>query len=147
MMPQPSTAPEPEGWDPEEEDHSPCPQDLGDEEYSAGPDAAVMEGAISKFMEGLQVQERSGFPQIHRLLSRLPVPVQKKTRSMTHTEAIEGRYLPNMSEEEQKRFTPSKLILYRWVHQQAAETKRARKTAWAWFQVKDGISLYVLSCM
>ena len=106
MMPQPSTAPEPEGWDPEEEDHSPCPQDLGDEEYSAGPDAAVMEGAISKFMEGLQVQERSGFPQIHRLLSRLPVPVQKKTRSMTHTEAIEGRYLPNMSVEEQKRFTP-----------------------------------------
>ena len=105
MMPQPSTAPEPEGWDPEEEDHSPCPQDLGDEEYSAGPDAAVMEGAISKFMEGLQVQERSGFPQIHRLLSRLPVPVQKKTRSMTHTEAIEGRYLPNMSEEEQKRRT------------------------------------------
>ena len=76
MMPQPSTAPEPEGWDPEEEDHSPCPQDLGDEEYSAGPDAASMEGAISKFMEGLQVQERSGFPQIHRLLSRLPVPVQ-----------------------------------------------------------------------
>ena len=67
MMPQPSTAPEPEGWDPEEEDHSPCPQDLGDEEYSAGPDAASMEGAISKFMEGLQVQERSGFPQIHRL--------------------------------------------------------------------------------
>ena len=113
MMPQPSTAPEPEGWDPEEEDHSPCPQDLGDEEYSAGPDAASMEGAISKFMEGLQVQERSGFPQIHRLLSRLPVPVQKKTRCMTHTEAIEGRYLPNMSEEEQKRFTPSKLILYR----------------------------------
>ena len=56
MMPQPSTAPEPGGWDPEEEDHSPCPQDLGDEEYSAGPDAAVMEGAINKFMEGLQVQ-------------------------------------------------------------------------------------------
>ena len=56
-----------------------CPQDLGDEEYSAGPDAAVMEGAISKFMEGLKVQERSGFPQIHRLLSRLPVPVENLT--------------------------------------------------------------------
>jgi hypothetical protein len=69
-----------------------------------------MEGAISKFMEGLEGQERSGFPQIHRLLSRLPVPVQKKTRSMTHSEALEGRYLPNMSEEEQKRFTPSELI-------------------------------------
>ena len=29
-----------------------------------------MEGAISKFMEGLEGQEHSGFPQIHRLLSR-----------------------------------------------------------------------------
>ncbi len=44
MMPEPSTAPEPEGWDPEEEDHRPCPlsQDHGDEEFSAGPDAARM---------------------------------------------------------------------------------------------------------
>ena len=58
MMHEPSTAPEPQGWDPEEEDHSPCPQDHGDEEYSAGPDAASMEGAISKFMEGLEGQER-----------------------------------------------------------------------------------------
>jgi len=81
MMPEPSTAPEPEGWDPEEEDHSPCTQDHGDEGFSAGPDAASMEGAISKFMEGLEGQERSGFPQIHRLLSLLPVPVQKKSRS------------------------------------------------------------------
>ena len=129
MMPQPSTAPEPEGWDPEEEDHSPCPQDLGDEEYSAGPDAASMEGAISKFMEGLQVQERSGFPQIHRLLSRLPVPVQKKSRSMTHAEALEGRYLPNMSEEERKRFTPSELILY----------KHALEYKWTVEQLKKGV--------
>ena len=89
MMHEPSTAPEPQDWDPEEEDHSPCPQDHCDEEYSARPDAASM--AISKFMEGLEGQERSGFPQIHRLLSRLPVPVQKKTRSMIHAEAIEGR--------------------------------------------------------
>ena len=81
MMPEPSTAPQPEGWDPEEEDHSPCPQDHGDEDISAGPGAASMEGAISKFMEGLEGQERSGFPQIHRLLSLLPVPVQKKSRS------------------------------------------------------------------
>ena len=70
-----------------EEDHSPCPQDQGDEEFLAGPDAASMEGATSKFMEGLEGQERSGVPQIHRLLSCLPVPVQKKSRSMTHAEA------------------------------------------------------------
>ena len=81
MMPQPSTAPEPEGWDPEEEDHSPCPQDLGDEEYSAGPDAAVMEGAISKFMEGLEVQFQSplrvgsslSFSYVHAAPSRKDV--------------------------------------------------------------------------
>ena len=36
MMPEPSTAPEPEGWDPEEENHSPCPQDHGDEGFLAG---------------------------------------------------------------------------------------------------------------
>ncbi len=44
MIHEPSTAPEPQGWDPEEEDHSPYPQDHCDEEYSAGPDAASMEG-------------------------------------------------------------------------------------------------------
>ena len=60
MMHEPSTAPEPQGWGPEEEDHSPCPQDHGDEEYSAGPDAASMEGAISKFMEGLADLPRAG---------------------------------------------------------------------------------------
>ena len=54
MMHEPSTAPEPQDWDPEEEDHSPCPQDHCDEEYLAGQDAASMEGAISKFMEGLE---------------------------------------------------------------------------------------------
>ncbi len=36
------------------EDHSPCPQDHCDEGISAGPDAASMEGAISKFIEGLE---------------------------------------------------------------------------------------------
>jgi hypothetical protein len=131
MMPEPSTAPQPEGWDPEEEDHSPCPQDHGDEDYAAGPDAASMEGAISKFMEGLEGQERSGFPQIHRLLSRLPVPVQKKSRSMTHAEALEGRYLPDMSEEERKRFTPSELILY----------KHALEYKWTVEQLKKVIAM------
>ena len=87
MMPEPSTAPEPEGWDPEEEDHSPCgPQDHGHEEFSAGPDAASMEGAISKFMEGPEGQEHSGFSQIHRLLSCLPVPVQKRKDVATSSE-------------------------------------------------------------
>ena len=111
MMQEPSSAPE--GVDPEVEPEGDPKGGPDIDQLFDRPDAASMEGAINKFMEGLEGQERSGFPQIHRLLSRLPVPVQKKTRSMTHTEAIEGRYLPNMSEEEQKRFTPSKLILYR----------------------------------
>ena len=58
-----------------------------------------MEGAINKFMEGLEGQERSGFSQLNRLLSVLPVPVQQKTRSMTHAQAIEADILPNMSED------------------------------------------------
>jgi hypothetical protein len=32
---------------------------------------------------------------------------------MTHAEAIEGDFLPNMSEEEQERFTRSELVLYK----------------------------------
>jgi hypothetical protein len=82
-------------------------------------------------MGGLEGQERSGFPQIHRLLSRLPVPVQKKTRSMTHAQAIEGQFRPNMGEEEQKRFTPSELILY----------KHALEYKWTVEQLKKVIAM------
>ncbi len=60
-------------------------------------------------MEGLKGQERSGYSQIHRLLQRLPGPVQKDTSSMTHAEALEGDFFPNMSEQERKRFKPSEL--------------------------------------
>jgi hypothetical protein len=37
-----------------------------------------MEEAISKFVEGLEAQERSGFDDIHRLLKGLPVPVTRR---------------------------------------------------------------------
>jgi hypothetical protein len=95
----------------EEGDRNPCPEH---EEFHKVPDADSMEEAIGKFMEGMEGQERAGFSQIHSLFQRLPVPVQKETRSMTHSEAIEleAVFLPNMSEEEQRlgRFTPSELI-------------------------------------
>ena len=65
----------------EEGDPNPCPED---EEFHKAPDADSMEEAIGKFMEGLEGQERAGFSQIHSLLQRLPVPVQKETSSMTH---------------------------------------------------------------
>ncbi len=94
----------------EEGGPNPCPED---EEFQKAPDADSMEEAIGKFMGDLEGQERAGFSQIHSLLQRLPVPGQKETRSMTHSEAIEADFLPNMSEEEQKRFTPSELNLYK----------------------------------
>ena len=82
---QPS-CPSEEGPPPSEEgDPNPCPED---EEFFSAPDAQGMEGAINKFMEGLEGQERSGFSQLNRLLSVLPVPVQQKTRSMTHAQAF-----------------------------------------------------------
>ena len=43
--------------DPEEGDHAPCPED---EEFFVRPDAAGMEEAIGKFLDGLEDQERSG---------------------------------------------------------------------------------------
>jgi chemotaxis methyl-accepting protein methylase len=70
-----------------------------------------MEEDIRMFVEGLESQERSGFDDIHRLLKGLLVPVTKAIRLMTHAEAIEAQFLPNMTEEEQKRFTPSELLL------------------------------------
>ncbi len=83
----------------EEGNPNPCPED---EEFHKVPDADSVEEVIGKFMEGLEGQVRAGFNQIHRLLQRLPVPVQKDICHMTHAEAIEGGFLPNMSGEEQK---------------------------------------------
>ncbi len=54
------------------------------------PDAASMEEAISKFVEGLESQD-------HRLLKGLPVQVTKAIRLMTHAhiaQAIEAQFLP-----------------------------------------------------
>ena len=95
-------------WD---EDAGPCPPE--DQEYFDQPDAESMEEAIGRFVDGLESQERSGFGDIHRLIERLPVPVTKTIRLMTHAQAIEAQFLPDMTEEEQKRFTPSELLLYK----------------------------------
>ena len=87
-----------------------CPEDA---EFYDRPDAATMEEAISRFMDGMEAQECSGFKDLHRLLGRLPVPTVKPSQPMTHKDALEGGFLPSMSEEEQKRFTPSELLLYK----------------------------------
>jgi hypothetical protein len=73
----------------EDGDPNPCPED---EEFHKAPDADSMEEAIGKFMEGLEGQERAGFSQIHKLLQRLPVPVQKDISSMMNAEANEGDF-------------------------------------------------------
>jgi hypothetical protein len=62
-----------------------------------------MEEAISKFLDGLEAQEHSGFDDIHRLIQCLTLPVAKAIFSMTHAQAIEAHFLPDMTEEDQKR--------------------------------------------
>jgi hypothetical protein len=72
-----------------------------------------MEEAIGKFLDGPEGQERSGFEELHQFLAKLPVPATKQCSSMTHSEAINGQFLPDMDEEQRKRFTPTQLILYK----------------------------------
>jgi hypothetical protein len=95
----------------DEDQGSPCPED-GDFFY-ARPDAAETEEAINKFISGLDSQEQAGFDRLHTLLSRLPVPVATNGSNMLHTAALDGGFLPKMNEEQQKRFTPSELLLYK----------------------------------
>ena len=90
---------------------SPCPEDA--DFMDARPDAAEMEEAIGKFVNGLENQERSGYHELHSLLSKLPVPVANSGKTMSHAAALEGGFLPKMTEEEQKRFTPTELLLWR----------------------------------
>ena len=96
--------------DQDEQDPDPCPED---DEFFQVPDAESKEEAINKFLDGLEGQERGGFKEMHRFLDSLPVPVEKDIRSMPHAAARAGQFLPDMNEEEQKRFTPSELILYK----------------------------------
>ncbi len=68
-----------------------------------------MEEAICQFMDGLEAQERCGFNDLHSLLGRLPVPTVKPEagQAVTHKDALEGGFIPSMTKEEQKLFTPS----------------------------------------
>ena len=54
-----------------------------------------------------------GYHELHSLLSKLPVPVANSGKTMSHAAALEGGFLPKMTEEEQKRFTPTELLLWR----------------------------------
>ena len=59
-----------------------CPEDL--EFFYSRPDTEDMEEAISKFMEGMEQQEHTGYNSLHKPLQSLPVPVQKKASSMVY---------------------------------------------------------------
>ncbi len=89
----------------DDRDPNPCPSE--DEELFDAQDAGSMKEAINKFVDVLESQERCGFDYIPRLtgIKHLPVPVTKAIRLMTHAQAIEAQFLPNMTEEEQKRLT------------------------------------------
>ena len=106
-MPPPSAGPA----SMEDGDPHPCPEDA--EFFECRPDAADMEEAIGKFMEGMEKQERTGYAALHELLEGLPLPVQKTAGSMTQAEAFEGGFLRDLDKDEKKRFTPSELLLYK----------------------------------
>jgi hypothetical protein len=59
----------------EERDLRPCPED--EEFFESRPDAVDMEEAISKFMEGIEREECTGYNALHKLLQTLPVPEEK----------------------------------------------------------------------
>ena len=80
---------EPEVKSAMDEDLDPHPCDEEDEEYiQARPNAEEMEEAISKFMDGMPALELDNFQQLHRQLTRLPLPDKKVVSSMTHDEAV-----------------------------------------------------------
>jgi hypothetical protein len=89
---------------------APC---LEDNEFFDRPDAATMEEAISRFMDGMEAQERGGFNDLHGLLRRLQVPTVKAGQAMTHKEALERGFIQSLTKEEQKQFTPTELLLYK----------------------------------
>ncbi len=72
----------------------PCQED---DEFFDRPDAATMNEVISRFMDGLEAQERGGFNDLHCLLGRLPVPTVKAGQAMTHKDASEGGFIPSMT--------------------------------------------------
>ncbi len=95
-----------------------------------------MEEAINRFMDGLEAQQHGGFNALHSLLGRLPVPTVKAGQAMTHKDALEGDFIQSVTEEEQKRFTPSELLLYK--HALEYRYKQVR------FQCIQRINWYIL---
>jgi hypothetical protein len=58
-----------------------------------------MEEAINKFMDGIMMEdlERGGFKDMQQFVKHLPVPTAKTGQTMIHTDALEGCFLPSMT--------------------------------------------------
>ena len=78
------------------------PADQNNDRDNGDPCPPPMEEAISRFMDGMEAQEHGGFNDLHGLLGRLPVPTAKAGPGITHKDALEGGFIPSMTEEEQK---------------------------------------------
>jgi len=112
----------------EDGDPNPCPED--EEFFQCRPDAADMEEAIGKFMEGMEKQEHTGYSTLHKLLQGLPA------------EAFEGGFLRDLDEDEKKRFTPSELLLYKVAVEYRYIT--AHTGTYLYVLVHTGTYLYIL---
>jgi hypothetical protein len=67
---QPHVADDYEGGD------NPCRED--EEFFQGRPDADDMEEAITKFLDGMEGQDCSGFKDLHRFLGQFPCPDVEK---------------------------------------------------------------------
>ena len=95
----------------EEGDLRPCRED--EAFFESRPDAADMEEAISKLMEGMESEECTGYNALHKLLQGLPVPEKKNVSSMTQADAFQGGFLRELDYDEKKKITPLELLLYK----------------------------------
>ncbi len=79
------------------DNHAPCQED--EEFLKSRLDVETMEEAINKFMDGIMMEdlERGGFKDMQQFVKHLPVPTAKTGQTMIHTDALEGCFLPSMT--------------------------------------------------
>jgi hypothetical protein len=87
--------------------------------FFARPDAATMEEAITRFMDGMEAQERCGFNFFRgpAWFAWAPTSANCQGKSSNDTQrrwkVVLSSPCHSMTEEKQKGFTPSKLLLYK----------------------------------
>ena len=86
MLPGPSERYVPVVESATDEDLDPHSCEEDNEFFKSRPNEEEMEHAICKFLDGMPAVESKRYEQLHRHLTRLPVPDSKKIISMTQTE-------------------------------------------------------------